>query len=49
MGYKTKTQYDSLIKPYKASHAAKGYSQEYSIDLEETFALVSQVIHLELL
>ena len=36
--YKIKTNYDVSIKRYKAKLVAKGYSQQYCMDYEETFA-----------
>jgi ribosomal protein S17E len=42
--YKIKTNSDRSIKRYKAKLVAKGYSQQYSTDYEETFALVAKMI-----
>lgn len=41
--YKFKTHFDGTIKWYKTCVIAKGYTQEYRIDYEETFALVTQL------
>lgn len=41
--FKTKTHSDSSIERYKARLVTKGYSQEYDIDYEETFAPVARL------
>uniref|UniRef100_A0A2N9HAT1 Reverse transcriptase Ty1/copia-type domain-containing protein n=1 Tax=Fagus sylvatica TaxID=28930 RepID=A0A2N9HAT1_FAGSY len=41
--YKIKTQSDGTIDPYKARLIANGFTQEYGIDYEETFALVARL------
>ena len=41
--YKIKTCFDRSIERYKARLVVKGFTQEYEIDNEETFALVAQI------
>lgn len=38
--YKIKTKFDESIERHKACLVAKGFSQQYDMDYEETFALV---------
>ena len=40
--YKIKTKADRSIESYKAHLIAKGFTQEYGIDYEETFALIAR-------
>ena len=41
--YKIKTCSNRSIESYKAHLVAKGFTQEYRIDYEETFALVARI------
>ena len=41
--YKIKTRSDGSIEHYKTFLVAKGFTQKYEIDYEETFALVTRI------
>jgi hypothetical protein len=41
--YKIKTNFDESIERYKTKLVAKGFSQQYGMDYEETFAFVAKI------
>jgi hypothetical protein len=41
--YKVKTRPDGSIERYKARLVARGFSQQYGLDYEETFSLVAKI------
>ena len=41
--YKIKTRSDGTVDHYKAHLVAKGFTQEYGIDYEKTFAYVTRL------
>ena len=41
--YKIKSHPDELIERYKARLVARGFSQKYGLDYEETFSLVAKI------
>ena len=47
--YKIKTHTDGSIESYKTRLVAKGFTQEYRIDYEETFTLVARISYVRAL
>ena len=47
--YKIKTQVDGTVERYKAYLVAQGFTQEYGIDYEDTFALVARLTYIRTL
>ena len=47
--YKIKTHSNGSIERYKARRVAKGFTQEYGIDYEKTFALVAHITSIHVL
>ena len=47
--YKIKTRFDGSIERYKVCLVAKGFTQEYGIDYEETFTSVARISSLRAL
>jgi len=41
--YKIKTNFDESIERYRTRLVAKGFSQQYGMDYEETFAFVANI------
>jgi hypothetical protein len=41
--YKIKINFDGSIERYKVRLVAKGYSQQYDMDYEETFSPVAKI------
>ena len=41
--YKIKTHFDGSIECYKTRLVAKGFTQEYEIDYEETFTPIARI------
>ena len=47
--YKIKTRSNGSTERYKARLVTKGFTQEYEIDYEETFALVARISYVRAL
>ena len=47
--YKIKTRSNGSTERYKARLVTKGFTQEYEIDYEETFALVAHISYVRAL
>ena len=47
--YKIKTKADGSVEQYTARLVAKGFTQEYGIDYEETFAHVARLTSIKCL
>ena len=47
--YKIKTRFDGSFERYKTCVVAKGFTQEYGIDYEETFTSVARISSLRAL
>nr|KAJ0199337.1 hypothetical protein LSAT_V11C600321640 [Lactuca sativa] len=45
--YKIKTKFDPSVEQYKDSVGAKGYSQQYGFDYEETFAPLWKILQMD--
>ena len=47
--YKIKTRSDGIVDRYKARLVARGFTQEYEIDYEETFAPMARISYVRTL
>ena len=47
--YKIKTHFDGSIECYKAHLVAKGFTQKYGIDYEETFTSIARISYIRTL
>ena len=47
--YKIKTCFDGTIDTYKARLVARGFTQEYDVDYDDTFALVARLSYVHAL